>query len=329
MPKVQKRQRNAEYVKWLIAQEDQARVDAARRKAAVSSAAALAAAQRRDAATPQQAPAPTVVCGLPPLDEDTSLLSGDAPFLFEDWSQSPEGSVGLVSPGQDSPLIPEDPCLGREGPCGAADRPLAPHAAEPQLEEDPGPQKSPASWHQSEDSTSEYGDDMSCGEDDSTEVAMADSAWDFPFSRGEKQKRLVMLLEQERLAARKEVRWLRKEAIAGSGPQVAPHRLHDSPRSGSPTSRASSCSSRACCSSEGERSRGSSCSPRRQGLDDQPNVGPGVSSVDYPFSRSEKEMLLTRFLNKERQAAEREARLLRGRTPWTPRGLCASSCSRS
>jgi len=48
--------------------------------------------------------------------------------------------------------------------------------------------------------------------------------------------------------------------------------------------------------------------------------------VDYPFSRSEKRLLLARLLEQERTAAVYEARRLRGlQLPWSARGTLTNS----
>jgi len=324
MPRVQKRRRNAEYVKFLLTLEQQESQRGARRAAARAAIGRLSHSSPGTACTepsrtreprPQAVPAREEPedARLPSCADDIRLFA-----LLDLQQQSPRRSEASGWSSQASP----PPVLVREalGPL------LQSMRAAPAQDSPPCP--SPQSWCTSDGRASEGSSYSSCAVsgDESSEVPQAESAWDYPFSRSEKERRLILLLDRERVAAKQEVRRLRKHSAAGSSQCLAPRRSTGSPRCSphcSPQSPAVICSPESLRSRGGGSSRSCSRSSCHSGPDCDAEVPLAVSRVDYPFSRSEKRLLLARLLDQERTAAMHEARRLRERTPRTPRGNLA------
>uniref|UniRef100_A0A7S2G2C7 Uncharacterized protein n=1 Tax=Alexandrium andersonii TaxID=327968 RepID=A0A7S2G2C7_9DINO len=269
MPKVPKRQRNSAYVKFLIAQELEAERVAARKRGGTDSPACSGPWRGTRLSTRQSSravpPKESVIAPVAPQPCSTTASDGGRPRgdTYDSSRRSTGAGDDATAPAQKSIVAPLGPLPGS---IAAADQGC------------PGGDACDSSRR------------SSLAGDDSGEAPIADRAWEYPISRHEKQMRLIMLLDKERMAAREEVRRLKRLSVGGfNGGNLLPaHSLDSSCGCGdAPSTSASPASS----------------------LD--PPLGHLAASMDYPFSRNEKQLILTRLLCQERASAEREALFLR------------------
>lgn len=259
MPKVQRRRRNAQYVKFLLSQEAQEEERQAKGEC-----------NRKDMGLVAEGDATASVI---------LNMQAPKPATLDPMENTPADPVRkmAVSPTMSCcDQVSEPPSFLRELIGG-----LIPAPDEPAV----------GAWDV---------DDSQEAELLSEEVPVAESAWDYPFSQSEKQMRLMMLLDKERIAAREEVWMLMNQPCVGR-----------------------SCSELRCPSPGSSRCSSRGRSPERDFVrEDSENVDENAGvppvGVDYPFSKSEKQLLLTRLMTKELEAAEMEARLLRELNPRAP-----------